>query len=71
MCGLILWYGLPLAINSWATLEASQETSGLPIFFLMKSFIPLFALTLAAQGISLVNASLEVLKPEPGRTAES
>ncbi len=71
VCGLILWYGLPLAIASWATLEASQETSGLPIFFLMKSFIPLFALTLAAQGISLVNASLEVLKPEPGRTAES
>ena len=66
VCGLILWYGLPLAFRSWAQLEASQETSGLPLFFLMKSFIPLFALTLAAQGISLVNASLEVLWPEPG-----
>ena len=65
VCGLLLWYGLPLAIDSWATLETSQETSGLPLFFLMKSFIPLFALTLAAQGLSLVSASLDVLKPEP------
>lgn len=70
VCGLILWYGLPMAIASWATFEASQETSGLPIFFLMKSFIPLFALSLAAQGISLVSASLDVLKPGPGRPAE-
>jgi len=63
VCGLILWYGLPLAIDSWAGLETSQETSGLPLFFLMKSFIPLFAIVLAAQGISLVSASLDQLWP--------
>ena len=64
VCGLILWFGLPLAINSWAGLEASQETSGLPLVFLLKSFIPLFALTLAAQGLSLISRSLDVLRPE-------
>jgi TRAP-type mannitol/chloroaromatic compound transport system permease small subunit len=70
VCGLILWYGLPLAIDSWAQLETSQETSGLPLFFLMKSFIPLFGLTLAAQGVSLVSASLDVLKPAPSPKVE-
>ena len=70
VCALILWFGLPLAVGSWIVLEASQETSGLPLFFLLKSFIPLFAVTLAAQGVSLISKSLEVLKPEADPDAE-
>ena len=35
-----------------AILEHSQETSGLPIVFLLKTLIPLFAILMALQGIA-------------------
>lgn len=38
--------------RSWSILERSRETSGLPIVFLLKTLIPLFALLLAIQGVS-------------------
>jgi len=49
---VLIWLSVPYAARSWAILERSQETSGLPIVFLLKSFIPLFALLMALQGIS-------------------
>ena len=38
--------------RSWATLERSRETSGLPLVFLLKTLIPLFAVLLALQGVA-------------------
>ena len=39
-------------VRSWSILERSRETGGLPIVFLLKTLIPLFAWLLALQGIS-------------------
>ena len=49
---VLLWLALPYAARSWAILERSQETSGLPLVFVLKTLIPLFALLMALQGIA-------------------
>ena len=49
---VLIWLSVPYAARSWAIFEHSQEASGLPIVFVLKSFIPLFALLMALQGIS-------------------
>jgi len=46
------WYAWPYVMRSWAILERSQEVSGLPFVYLLKTLIPLFALTVALQGIA-------------------
>lgn len=43
---------LPYVMRSWSTLERSRETSGLPLVFLLKTLIPVFALLLFLQGLS-------------------
>ena len=49
---VLIWLSVPYAARSWAILEHSQETSGLPIIFALKTLIPLFALLMALQGIA-------------------
>jgi TRAP-type mannitol/chloroaromatic compound transport system permease small subunit len=49
---VLLCLSVPYATRSWAILEHSQETSGLPIVFLLKTLIPLFAILMALQGIA-------------------
>jgi TRAP-type mannitol/chloroaromatic compound transport system permease small subunit len=48
----IVLLGWPYVARSWATLERSRETSGLPFVYLLKTLIPLFAIMLALQGVS-------------------
>jgi TRAP-type mannitol/chloroaromatic compound transport system permease small subunit len=48
----LLWLSVPYAAQSWAILERSQESSGLPLVFVLKSLIPLFALFMLLQGIA-------------------
>ena len=48
----LLWLSAPYAMRSWAIMERSQETGGLPLVFVLKSLIPLFALLMALQGIA-------------------
>ena len=52
MLALALAVALPYVARSWAILERSRETSGLPLVFLLKTLIPLFALLLALQGVA-------------------
>jgi TRAP-type mannitol/chloroaromatic compound transport system permease small subunit len=52
---------LPYVGRSWAILERSRETSGLPLVFVLKTLIPTFALLLALQGVSQVIRALLVL----------
>jgi TRAP-type mannitol/chloroaromatic compound transport system permease small subunit len=52
MAGLILWISLPYAARSWATLEGSRETAGIPAVFLLKTAIPLFAALLILAAIA-------------------
>ena len=57
----LLWLSLPYAARSWAILERSQESSGLPLVFLLKTFIPLFAALMALQGVSQAIRAIAVL----------
>src|SRR5215471_1538011 len=49
---VLAWVSLPYVARSWAILERSREASGLPLVFLLKTLIPLFALLLGLQGIA-------------------
>jgi TRAP-type mannitol/chloroaromatic compound transport system permease small subunit len=49
---LLLWLSVPYAARSWAILERSQEASGLPLVFVLKTLIPLFATLMALQGVA-------------------
>jgi TRAP-type mannitol/chloroaromatic compound transport system permease small subunit len=48
----LLALSLPYTARSWAILERSQEASGLPLVFLLKTLIPIFALLMALQGVA-------------------
>src|SRR5580692_4992545 len=57
---------LPYVGRSWAILEGSRETSGLPFVYLLKTLIPLFALLIGLQGIAqAIRAALVLAKPPP------
>jgi TRAP-type mannitol/chloroaromatic compound transport system permease small subunit len=58
---VILWFALPYVGRSWALLERSRETSGLPFVYLLKTVIPLFAVLLGLQGISQAIRAARVL----------
>src|SRR5437763_505578 len=60
----IVYFSLPYVERSWTILERSRETSGLPLVFLLKTLIPLFAVLLALQGIAQVARSLAILMDE-------
>jgi TRAP-type mannitol/chloroaromatic compound transport system permease small subunit len=49
---VLFWLSVPYAARSWAILEHSQEASGLPLVFVLKTLIPLFALLMALQGLA-------------------
>jgi TRAP-type mannitol/chloroaromatic compound transport system permease small subunit len=49
---VLLWLSVPYAARSWAILEHSQEASGLPLVFVLKTLIPVFAGLMALQGVA-------------------
>ena len=59
---VLVWLGVPYAARSWAILERSQETSGLPLVFVLKTLIPLFAVLMALQGLAQAIRALAVLR---------
>ena len=59
---LLLWFALPYVARSWAILERSRETCGLPLVFLLKTLIPLFALLMALQGVSQAIKAAHVMR---------
>lgn len=60
---MLLWLSAPYAARSWAVLERSQEVGGLPLVFVAKTLIPLFALLMALQGIAQAIRAASVLSP--------
>ena len=64
---VLMWFALPYVARSWAILERSRETSGLPVVFLLKTLIPLFALTMALQGVAQAIRAADALAAERGR----
>jgi TRAP-type mannitol/chloroaromatic compound transport system permease small subunit len=59
---VLAWFAAPYVARSWAILEHSRETSGLPFVYLLKTLIPLFALMMALQGISQAIRAAVVLR---------
>jgi TRAP-type mannitol/chloroaromatic compound transport system permease small subunit len=59
---VLVWLSVPFATRSWAVLERSQETSGLPLLFLLKTIIPLFAVLMALQGVAQVLRAVRMLQ---------
>jgi len=57
----LLLLSLPYVGRSWAILERSREASGLPLVFLLKTLIPVLAITLGLQGIAQIVRALDVL----------
>lgn len=58
------WFAIPYVGRSWAILETSPETSGIPAVFLLKTLIPLFALLMAFQGVAQAIRAANVLAGE-------
>lgn len=67
---LLFYLSLPFAANSWAVLERSQETSGLPLVFVLKTLVPIFAMLMALQGIAQAIRSLAVLRQKRRREGQ-
>jgi TRAP-type mannitol/chloroaromatic compound transport system permease small subunit len=61
----VIYFSLPYVERSWAIFERSRETSGLPLVFLLKTLIPVFALLLALQGVAQAIRAAAVLIPPP------
>jgi TRAP-type mannitol/chloroaromatic compound transport system permease small subunit len=64
---VLAWFALPYVERSWAILERSRETSGIPAVFLLKTLIPLFALLMALQGVSQAIRAAHALSAGRGR----
>jgi TRAP-type mannitol/chloroaromatic compound transport system permease small subunit len=61
-CFAILWSSLFYVERSWSILERSHESSGLPVVFLLKTLIPVFALLLALQGVAQIVRAVTILR---------
>lgn len=63
---IVLYESVPYVQRSWAILEGSRESSGLPAVYLLKTLIPLYALLLALAGVSMIIRTADRLS---GKTA--
>jgi len=58
----IVWImGVPYVTRSWKVRETSNEVSGLDYLYVLKTFILVFAVVLAVQGVSFVLRKIHVL----------
>lgn len=62
VCVFILVYSFSYVAESWRLLEGSKEAGGLPLVFVLKTLIPLAAITLLLQGVSEIIKSLNQLR---------
>jgi len=61
VCVYVFWVSWEYVAESWALLEGSRETGGLPGVFVLKSFIPVMVVLLALQGVASVIRALQVI----------
>jgi len=64
LCILTMWLSWSYVINSWKTLEGSTEISGLPLIFLYKTVIWVFAILLGLQGVAMAIRGFQTLVDE-------
>lgn len=65
VCLLILWAAAPMVSGAWGRLEGARESDGLPLLFLFKTLIPVFAALLMAQGLSEAIKAALLLAGQP------
>jgi len=58
----LLYLATPYTARSWAILERSQEASGLPLVFALKTLIPVFAVLMALQGVAQAIRAAHILR---------
>ena len=58
VCVFILWISADYVLDSWANFEGSREAGGLPLVFILKSFIPVLAILLLSQSVSILIYSI-------------
>jgi TRAP-type mannitol/chloroaromatic compound transport system permease small subunit len=58
---IIIYYGWPSVARSWRFMEMSGNTGGMPGLYVLKSFIIVFAVLVALQGIAMAARSILVL----------
>ena len=61
----LIWLSLPYVARSWAIVESSREFGGIPLVWLLKTLIPLFALMMALQGVAQAIRALSAFRPAP------
>lgn len=71
-CVMLFIVAVPYVSQSWAVLEGSKETSGIPAVYLLKGSILLFCALVICQGMALAMASISTLlgQPVPKHSAE-
>lgn len=57
----LAWLSLPYVARAWAVMERSQEASGLPLVYALKTLIPAFAVLMALQGIAQAIRAVRIL----------
>ena len=62
ICLLLLWTASPYVANSWSVGEGSNESSGIKGLFILKSFIPAFAMLLAMAGFVIASRASAILR---------
>jgi len=60
-CIFLIWVSLPYVLSSWQLREGSREAGGLPLVYLLKTFIPLLGVLLLLQSLGLLTRSLRQL----------
>ena len=64
---VLLWLSVPYVARSWSILERSQEASGLPLVYALKTVIVVFAVQMALQGVSqAIHALASLRRPGEG-----
>jgi len=65
MCWLILDTSRSYVGGAWQIMERSRESDGLPLILLLKTAIPLFAVMMMAQGVSMAAKSALTIAGKP------
>lgn len=59
---LVIYAMRPSLSRAWETFEQSREATGLPLYFLFKTLVPVFALLLILQGLSQAVKAVRTLR---------
>jgi len=62
VCSFLVWVSFDYVARAWDLKEVSAESGGLPLVYILKTFIPLMGILLLLQGISTIIKSLQTIR---------